>query len=44
MVLGVITEWSTLVFDALEDRDRFIVLVLVLVVRPQGIFGKAKAL
>ena len=45
MVLGVITEWSTLVFDARwKTAIGFIVLVLVLVVRPQGIFGKAKAL
>jgi neutral amino acid transport system permease protein len=45
MVLGVITEWSTLIFDARwKTAIGFIVLVLVLVVRPQGIFGKAKAL
>ena len=45
MVLGVMTEWSTLVVDARwKTAVGFIVLVLVLVVRPQGIFGKAKAL
>ncbi|HEX2358255.1 MAG TPA: branched-chain amino acid ABC transporter permease [Solirubrobacterales bacterium] len=45
MVLGVMTEWSTLVVDARwKTAVGFIVLVLVLIVRPQGIFGKAKAL
>jgi branched-chain amino acid transport system permease protein len=44
MVLGVMTEWSTLVIDARwKTAVGFIVLVLVLIVRPQGIFGKAKA-
>lgn len=45
MVLGVMTEWSTLVIDARwKTSVGFVVLVLVLVIRPQGIFGKAKAL
>jgi neutral amino acid transport system permease protein len=43
MVLGVMTEWSTLLIDARwKTAVGFIVLVFVLVVRPQGIFGKAK--
>ena len=45
MVIGVMTEWSTLVIDARwKTAVGFIVLLLVLIVRPQGIFGKAKAL
>ena len=44
LVLGVMTEWSTLVVDARwKVAVGFLVLVIVLVVRPQGIFGKAKA-
>jgi neutral amino acid transport system permease protein len=43
MVLGVLTEWSTLVIDARwKVAVGFLVLILVLVIRPQGIFGKAK--
>jgi neutral amino acid transport system permease protein len=43
MVLGVMTEWSTLVIDARwKVAVGFVVLVVVLIVRPQGIFGKAK--
>ena len=45
MVIGVMTEWSTLVIDARwKTAVGFIVLILVLIVRPQGIFGKAKAI
>ena len=44
LVLGVMTEWSTLIIDARwKVAVGFLVLVIVLVVRPQGIFGKAKA-
>jgi neutral amino acid transport system permease protein len=44
MVLGVMTEWSTLIIDARwKTAVGFIVLILVLIIRPQGIFGKAKA-
>ncbi len=44
LVLGVVTEWSTLLIDARwKTAVGFLVLVIVLVVRPQGIFGKAKA-
>ena len=45
LVLGVVIEWSTLF---IEDRWKlaigFIVLVIVLVIRPQGVFGKAKSI
>jgi neutral amino acid transport system permease protein len=45
MVLGVMTEWSTLVIDARwKTAVGFVVLVVVLVIRPQGIFGRAKAI
>jgi neutral amino acid transport system permease protein len=44
LVLGVVTEWSTLVIDARwKVAVGFLVLVIVLIVRPQGIFGRAKA-
>jgi neutral amino acid transport system permease protein len=44
LVLGVVTEWSTLVIDARwKVAVGFVVLVIVLIIRPQGIFGKAKA-
>jgi neutral amino acid transport system permease protein len=44
MVLGVMTEWSTLVIDARwKVAVGFVVLIIVLIIRPQGIFGKAKA-
>lgn len=45
VVLGVVIEWSTLF---IEDRWKlavgFVVLIVVLVIRPQGIFGKAKSI
>jgi branched-chain amino acid transport system permease protein len=45
MVIGVMTEWSTLVIDARwKTAVGFLVLILVLIIRPQGIFGKAKAI
>jgi neutral amino acid transport system permease protein len=45
LVLGVMTEWSTLLIDARwKTAVGFVVLVLVLIIRPQGIFGKAKAI
>ena len=45
MVIGVMTEWSTLVIDARwKTAVGFLVLIVVLIVRPQGIFGKAKAI
>lgn len=45
LVLGVVTEWSTLVIDARwKVAVGFAVLVIVLIIRPQGIFGKAKTI
>jgi neutral amino acid transport system permease protein len=45
MVIGVMTEWSTLVIDARwKTAVGFLVLILALIIRPQGIFGKAKAI
>ncbi len=45
IVIGVMTEWSTLVVDPRwKTTVGFLVLIIVLVIRPQGIFGKAKAL
>lgn len=45
IVLGVLTEWSTLLIDARwKIAIGFIVLIIVLVIRPQGIFGRAKGI
>jgi neutral amino acid transport system permease protein len=45
LVIGVVTEWSTLVIDARwKTAVAFLVLVIVLIARPQGIFGRAKAI
>jgi neutral amino acid transport system permease protein len=45
LLIGVMTEWSTLVIDARwKTGVGFVVLVLALIIRPQGIFGKAKAI
>jgi neutral amino acid transport system permease protein len=45
MVIGVMTEWSTLIIDARwKTGVGFLVLVIVLIIRPQGIFGRAKAI
>jgi neutral amino acid transport system permease protein len=45
LVLGVVTEWSTLLIDARwKIAVGFLVLVFVLVIRPEGIFGRAKAI
>lgn len=45
LVIGVMTEWSTLLIDARwKTAVGFLVLILVLVIRPQGIFGRAKAI
>jgi neutral amino acid transport system permease protein len=45
IVLGLVIEWSTLV---IEPRWKisvgFAVLILVLFIRPQGIFGRARAI
>ncbi len=43
IVLGIVIEWSTLfVAPGLKLAVGFIVLIIVLVIRPQGIFGKAR--
>jgi neutral amino acid transport system permease protein len=45
VVLGLVTEWSTLFVDARwKVSIGFLVLVLVLIIRPQGIVGKARSL
>jgi neutral amino acid transport system permease protein len=45
LVLGVMIEWSTLFIDfRWKTAVGFAVLILVLIVRPQGIFGKARAI
>jgi len=45
MLLGVVTEWSTLFIDAKwKIAVGFLVLIMALILRPQGIFGKAKAI
>ena len=44
LVLGIVTEWSTLVIEPRwKVTIAFVVLIVVLIIRPQGIFGKAKA-
>jgi neutral amino acid transport system permease protein len=44
VVLGLVIEWSTLFIEARwKIAVGFVVLLLVLIIRPQGIFGKAKA-
>jgi neutral amino acid transport system permease protein len=45
LVLGVITEWSTMFIDARwKVTVGFVALIIALIIRPQGIFGKAKSL
>jgi neutral amino acid transport system permease protein len=45
MVLGVMTEWSTLFIESRwKTSIGFLILIITLIVRPQGIFGKAKTL
>ena len=44
LVLGLLIEWSTLVIPAeWKVTVGFVVLIAVLIIRPQGIFGRAKA-
>jgi neutral amino acid transport system permease protein len=44
LILGVVTEWSTLFIEPRwKVTVAFVILIIVLIVRPQGIFGKAKA-
>jgi len=45
ILLGVVIEWSTLVVDSQwKSVIGFLVLILVLIIRPQGIFGRARAI
>jgi neutral amino acid transport system permease protein len=45
VALGVVIEWSTLVIDArFKIGVGFLLLIVVLLIRPQGIFGRAKAI
>jgi neutral amino acid transport system permease protein len=45
ILLGVVIEWSTMFIDpGLKLAVGFLVLILVLIIRPQGIFGKARAI
>jgi neutral amino acid transport system permease protein len=45
VVLGLMIEWSTLFIDfRWKTAVGFAVLIIVLVVRPQGIFGRARAI
>lgn len=45
MVIGVTQEWSTIVIDSeWKVAISFLVLIIVLVVRPQGIFGRERTL
>ena len=43
LLIGLVQEWSTLVIEpAMKVAVGFAVLVLVLLVRPQGLFGRAR--
>jgi neutral amino acid transport system permease protein len=45
IVLGVVIEWSTMFIDARWKLTvGFAVLILVLLIRPQGIFGRARTI
>jgi neutral amino acid transport system permease protein len=45
LILGVLIEWSTLLVDAKwKLAIGFVVLIVVLIVRPQGIFGRARTI
>jgi neutral amino acid transport system permease protein len=45
VVLGLVIEWSTLFIDARwKIAIGFVVLILVLMIRPQGIFGRARTI
>jgi branched-chain amino acid transport system permease protein len=45
VLLGLVIEWSTLFIDARwKTAIGFVVLILVLIIRPQGIFGRARAI
>jgi neutral amino acid transport system permease protein len=43
LLIGVVQEWSTLVIDpAMKVAVGFAVLILVLLIRPQGLFGRGR--
>jgi neutral amino acid transport system permease protein len=45
IVLGLITEWSTMFIDSRWKLSiGFLVLIIVLIIRPQGIFGRARSI
>jgi neutral amino acid transport system permease protein len=45
LILGLSQEWSTLVFEARwKTVVGFFILIIVLVVRPQGVFGRERSL
>jgi neutral amino acid transport system permease protein len=45
IMLGLVIEWSTLFIEPRwKTAIGFIVLILVLIIRPQGIFGRARAI
>jgi branched-chain amino acid transport system permease protein len=45
VLLGLVIEWSTLFIDARwKTAIGFLVLILVLIIRPQGIFGRARTI
>jgi neutral amino acid transport system permease protein len=45
ILLGLVIEWSTLFVDARwKTGIGFVVLILVLIIRPQGIFGRARTI
>jgi neutral amino acid transport system permease protein len=45
LVIGLTQEWSTLIIESQwKVAVSFLVLIIVLIVRPQGIFGKERAL
>jgi len=44
LILGLVIEWSTLLVDSRwKLAVGFVILILVLMIRPQGIFGKARS-
>jgi neutral amino acid transport system permease protein len=45
ILLGLVIEWSTLEIDfRWKNAVGFAVLIVVLLLRPQGIFGRARAI
>ena len=43
LIIGLVSQWSTLWFPpSLQNFWALLVLILVLLLRPQGIFGRAE--